>query len=504
MSILCPHWIPQHYAESDRAVLKAWQPWAIKIVWTGVPAHLDAALAAEPELIVVRDHPLSEEKDGNPQVLGRAHADVARRIADAIHAAFPSLDMNRLVMEGINEPELWGKNPPHLVAEYEVARLRRMHQHGLRAVVGNFNTGWPGDYGEKDSPVNWEPFAPMLAAMKDDDFLGVHEYWWLGGPEEKRPDGQGGWLWDAGRYLQCPADVPILITECGLDNAVTTGTHLGWHGLPGDGDDRARVYSKHLAWYGNQLRRDERIRAAFIFTHDYASADWETFSTRDETFLRAFLPALSEVGADGPWGDQRVWRWQWLCEKYGGEYGIDPRVIAAVIALESGGRVDAVSSAGAVGLMQVVPEEEIAGRPKSVLLRNPDLNVRTGASILWAGIKVFSGSLAHGLCAYYMGIGAVRQVNISESQNAQIYLRAFAAAWRALWGNPLPGDVGRYLAESAPLPPVGSELTAIRWQAEEAVREIEAAQAKLAGARQRLLEKVIAPLYRLENAGAAR
>ncbi|MHB0875647.1 MAG: SpoIID/LytB domain-containing protein [Anaerolineae bacterium] len=61
----------------------------------------------------------------------------------------------------------------------------------------------------------------------------------------------------------------------------------------------------------------------------------------------------------------------------------------------------------------------------------------------------------------------------------------------------------RLLAECAgdsPAGETGVDITALRWQAEEAVREIEGVQAALEQARQRLLRGVIAPAYALEGA----
>lgn len=264
MTILSPHWIPVHTGPEDAATFATWQPKAIKVVSSGgVPPHLDMALAANPELIIIRDHALSEQKDGDPHRLGIAHAKAVKEISDRIKTLYAQADMGRFAFEGVNEPELWAKNPPSWVAQYEAARLKAMHADGLRAVVGNLNVGWPADYGLKDSPPNWEPFAPMFAAMNEHDFLGLHEYWGVEGP-------WFNWLWGAGRYLQCPTNVSILLTECGLDNAITGGPHLGWHGLPETFDEKAIEYTRQLLWYADQLQRDQRIFAAFIFTHDYA------------------------------------------------------------------------------------------------------------------------------------------------------------------------------------------------------------------------------------------
>ena len=69
-------------------------------------------------------------------------------------------------------------------------------------------------------------------------------------------------------------------------------------------------------------------------------------------------------------------------------YDLDPYFIAAVINTESGFDASAVSSAGAQGLMQIMPEtaEWIAGKlgdkeldPKN--LTDPETNIEMGAGI---------------------------------------------------------------------------------------------------------------------------
>lgn len=47
---------------------------------------------------------------------------------------------------------------------------------------------------------------------------------------------------------------------------------------------------------------------------------------------------------------------QGYCEEIGDLYGVCPELIMSIIEHESGGRPDAVSSSGAVGLMQIIPK----------------------------------------------------------------------------------------------------------------------------------------------------
>jgi soluble lytic murein transglycosylase-like protein len=98
------------------------------------------------------------------------------------------------------------------------------------------------------------------------------------------------------------------------------------------------------------------------------------------------------------------------------DFSIRPRLLAASVAIESGCRPDAVSTAGAVGLMQIEPTVWHVSKRK---LYEPETNIRTGARILSASIE------AHG------ERNAVRRFfGISPgSEQSDLYAnRVFAAA----------------------------------------------------------------------------
>ena len=90
--------------------------------------------------------------------------------------------------------------------------------------------------------------------------------------------------------------------------------------------------------------------------------------------------------------------------------GVDPALVAAVALNESGFRREAVSDAGAVGLMQLLPStaEWAAGEaglpwagPRS--LRNPSTNLRLGSWYLDWLLRRFEGDPVLALAAYNVG-----------------------------------------------------------------------------------------------------
>ncbi|MEL7673433.1 MAG: lytic transglycosylase domain-containing protein, partial [Chloroflexota bacterium] len=82
-----------------------------------------------------------------------------------------------------------------------------------------------------------------------------------------------------------------------------------------------------------------------------------------------------------------VLHWQDSIERWAREYEVNPNVIAIVMQIESCGDPEAVSSAGALGLMQVMPFHFSYGEN----MINPETNVRRGMSVFHECLSVFAG-----------------------------------------------------------------------------------------------------------------
>ncbi len=88
-------------------------------------------------------------------------------------------------------------------------------------------------------------------------------------------------------------------------------------------------------------------------------------------------------------------------------YGLDPELVLAVIAVESGYRVDAVSTKNAMGLMQLIPET--AERFGVTMPFDPEQNLRGGMKYLRWLLAYFDGNVTLALAGYNAGEGAVLQ-----------------------------------------------------------------------------------------------
>lgn len=110
-----------------------------------------------------------------------------------------------------------------------------------------------------------------------------------------------------------------------------------------------------------------------------------------------------------------------LIESAAGQTGLSGDLISAVIAAESAYRPDAVSPAGAQGLMQLMP-----GTARSLGVQNPFdplQNVMGGSRYLQQQLQRF-GSVEKALAAYNAGPGAVeRYGGIPPYPETQNYVR---------------------------------------------------------------------------------
>ncbi|WCF12659.1 lytic transglycosylase domain-containing protein [Edwardsiella piscicida] len=94
-----------------------------------------------------------------------------------------------------------------------------------------------------------------------------------------------------------------------------------------------------------------------------------------------------------------------LIGQVAGKHALDPRLIQAVVAVESSYRYDTVSEKGAIGLMQVMPET--AARFGHFALLDPRDNLEVGTRYLSTLLRRFNGRLDLALAGYNAGEGAV-------------------------------------------------------------------------------------------------
>jgi soluble lytic murein transglycosylase-like protein len=127
------------------------------------------------------------------------------------------------------------------------------------------------------------------------------------------------------------------------------------------------------------------------------------------------LPVAEESGYDT------------LIDKYASQQGLEPALVRAVIKTESGGNPRSVSRAGAMGLMQLMPENvKEAGISDPF---DPEQNIAAGTKQLAGLMAQYHGNLDLALAGYNAGPGNVRKYGgvppFTETQN---YIRRVRAA----------------------------------------------------------------------------
>lgn len=117
-------------------------------------------------------------------------------------------------------------------------------------------------------------------------------------------------------------------------------------------------------------------------------------------------------------------------------YDLQPELISAIIFVESGGKTDAISPAGAVGLMQVMPREAgecFADRPSKRELLDPLVNISWGCRILKSYIDMYGGDVKRGVMAYYAGPGNIPLSDEVTHAGAKHYLDLVLTALNRLF-----------------------------------------------------------------------
>ncbi len=111
-----------------------------------------------------------------------------------------------------------------------------------------------------------------------------------------------------------------------------------------------------------------------------------------------------------------TWKYSNLINKYSAQYKVDPVLMKAIIKAESNFVSDAVSTKGAIGLMQIMPS---TGRQiaqylqiknfKAEMLYNPEINIMFGIWYYKILYTMFKGNSNLILASYNAGLGNVSQ-----------------------------------------------------------------------------------------------
>ncbi len=170
---------------------------------------------------------------------------------------------------------------------------------------------------------------------------------------------------------------------------------------------------------------------------------WETVPTQLGLVQGRFplaMATLSKGPAGGGVRAPRMQHMQDIAANYGKDIltatigtEVSPALVLAVIGIESAGRTDAVSSAGAQGLMQLIPATaERFGVTDST---DPRQNIKGGVAYLDWLMKRFDRDPLMVLAAYNAGEGAVdANAGVPPYPETRDYVPKVLAAWQVAQG----------------------------------------------------------------------
>lgn len=108
---------------------------------------------------------------------------------------------------------------------------------------------------------------------------------------------------------------------------------------------------------------------------------------------------------------------------------VSPAFLLAIISVESAGKVDAISSAGALGLMQLIPDT--AKRFGVTDVNDPVQNIKGGATYIAWLLNNFSNDPLLALAGYNAGENAVKKSDgVPAYPETRAYVPKVVAAWQ--------------------------------------------------------------------------
>jgi soluble lytic murein transglycosylase-like protein len=104
-----------------------------------------------------------------------------------------------------------------------------------------------------------------------------------------------------------------------------------------------------------------------------------------------------------------------IVNKYSKQYGVDSNLILSIIKSESDFNTNSTSSAGAKGLMQLMPEN---CKAKGVTdAYDPDQNIKAGVQLLKEYINMYGGNTEMAVAAYNAGPGTLQRRGVTSTSD---------------------------------------------------------------------------------------
>ncbi|MDS0526056.1 lytic transglycosylase domain-containing protein [Clostridium sp. SHJSY1] len=118
---------------------------------------------------------------------------------------------------------------------------------------------------------------------------------------------------------------------------------------------------------------------------------------------------VSESSSTGGSDSNKIYS---IVDKYSKQYGVDSKLILSIIKAESNFDPNAGSSAGAQGLMQLMPENSRAMGVTNPY--DPDQNIKAGVQLFKEYIDMYHGNTEMAVAAYNAGPGTLQRRGVTS------------------------------------------------------------------------------------------
>jgi len=176
----------------------------------------------------------------------------------------------------------------------------------------------------------------------------------------------------------------------------------------------------------------------FSIASVYRVSPWQLARRNRLSLMRVIVPGQRLVLPRGatlrrtavastPWSRDAV---RAAIDRWARYYGVDPKLARALAWMESGFQQDVVSSVGALGVMQLLPETWEFVDTVLLGFRTPrtyEGNVRAGVRYLRWQLDEFDGNVRLALAGWYQGARAVREVGLYD--DTKLFVRVVLALY---------------------------------------------------------------------------
>ena len=145
---------------------------------------------------------------------------------------------------------------------------------------------------------------------------------------------------------------------------------------------------------------------------------WFAFTVPTQAFASAPI-AGNTTSTISPIFTKEIQHWSADITRWANASSLDPNLVAVIMQIESCGDPRAVSSAGAMGLFQVMPFHFRFGENPY----NPETNALRGLNYLSRSLHAANGNARLALAGYNGGIGVITRSEWSWSAETLLYIR---------------------------------------------------------------------------------